>query len=376
MFSRRIPWELEPNDYSLLLERKRASGAPLLDLTESNPTRAGFHYPPEIAAALADPRNLLYEPNPLGVLAAREAVAREMNTAVDRILLTASTSESYSYLFKLLCDPGDSVLVPQPSYPLFEFLATLESVKLVPYWLRYGSRWEIDFDWMESAITERTRAILLVNPNNPTGSFVTQDEVSRLAEICAKHQLALVSDEVFSCYPLESRLPTDWSPVEADSLVFRLDGLSKRAGLPQMKAGWIVLGGPAHARARAMERLELIADTFLSVATPVQNALPKLLDYGAGVRRQISQRTAANLAALRSQATPLPVEGGWTAILPLPEGTEELSFVMERLNQDNVQIQPGFFYDFEAEGYIVLSLLAPEATFLEGLSRLLRAYST
>lgn len=375
MFSRRIPWELEPNDYSLLLERKRASGAPLLDLTESNPTRAGFHYPPEIAAALADSRNLIYEPNPLGLLSAREAVAQEMGAPVDRILLTASTSESYSYLFKLLCDPGDSVLVPQPSYPLFEFLATLESVKLVPYWLRYGSRWEIDLDWLESAITERTRAILLVNPNNPTGSFVTQAEVSRLAEICAKHQLALVSDEVFACYSFDDRKPTDWSAVESSSLVFRLDGLSKRAGLPQMKAGWMILGGPAHARAKAMERLELIADTFLSVSTPVQNALPKLLELGAQVRTQIRHRTTANHSALRRHAKPIPIEGGWTAILPLPHGTEELEFVMERLDRDNVQIQPGFFYDFDTEGYVVLSLLPPEDAFLKGLSRLLRAYS-
>lgn len=375
MFSRRIPWELEPNEYSVLLERKRAAGAHLLDLTESNPTRAGFAYPREIAEALADARNLVYEPSPLGSLAAREAVAREMHVPVDQVMLTASTSESYSYLFKLLCDPGDCVLTPQPSYPLFEFLATLESVQLVPYWLRYGQRWEIDFDWMEQAITERTRAVLLVNPNNPTGSFVTREEVSRLAAICRKHQLALVSDEVFACYPLGMPRRVDWSEVEADSLVFRLDGLSKRAGLPQMKAGWMVVGGPGVARRRAMERLELIADTFLSVGTPVQSALPRLLELGAAVRRQIQDRTARNLGVLKEKAKPLPVEGGWSAILPLPPGTDEHGFVLRILEQENVQLQPGFFYDFEDEGYAVLSLLAQEDVFREGLDRVVRAYS-
>ncbi len=375
MFSRRIPWELEPNEYSQLLERKRSSGARLLDLTESNPTRAGFLYPPEIAEALADPRSLLYEPSPLGTMPAREAVAREMHVPVDRVVITASTSESYSYLFKLLCDPGDNVLTPQPSYPLFEFLATLESVQLVPYWLRYGRRWEIDFDWLESAITERTRAILLVNPNNPTGSFVSREEVSRLAAICRKHQLALVSDEVFTCYPLGMHVPVNWSEVEADSLVFRLDGLSKRAGLPQMKAGWMVIGGPAHARARAMERIELIADTFLSVSTPVQNALPKLLELGAGIRRQIQDRTAANLRTLKENAKPLPVEGGWSAILPLPPHMDEAEFVIRLLEQDNVQLQPGFFYDFETDGHAVLSLLPPETVFQEGVQHIVQAYS-
>lgn len=375
MFSRRIPWELEPNEYSVLLERKRASGARLLDLTESNPTRAGFVYPGEIAEALADARSLVYAPSPLGTAAAREAVAAEMGVAAERVMLTASTSESYSYLFKLLCDPGDSVLTPQPSYPLFEFLATLESVQLVPYWLRYGRRWEIDFDWMEHAITERTRAVLLVNPNNPTGSFVTRQEVSRLAAICRKHQLALVSDEVFACYPFGMPRQVDWREVEADSLVFRLDGLSKRAGLPQMKAGWMVVGGPDVARRRAMERLELIADTFLSVSTPVQNALPRLLKLGAGVRRQIQERTGRNRGALQKKAKPLPVEGGWSAILRLPTGTDELGFVLQLLEQHDVQIQPGFFYDFEDEGYAVLSLLAEEDAFREGLDRVVRAYS-
>jgi len=375
VFSRRIPWELEPNEYSVLLGRKRASGARLLDLTESNPTRAAFVYPDNIAEALADARNLVYAPSPLGSPAAREAVAREMGVALERVMLTASTSESYSYLFKLLCDPGDCVLTPQPSYPLFEFLATLESVHLVPYWLRYGRRWEIDFDSMEHAITDRTRALLLVNPNNPTGSFVTRAEVSRLAAICRKHQLALVSDEVFACYPFGMPRPVDWSEVEADSLVFRLDGLSKRTGLPQMKAGWIVLGGPDTPRRRALERLELIADTFLSVSTPVQNALPRLLELGAGVRRQIQQRTARNLSVLEEKARPLPVEGGWSAILPLPTGTDELQFALQLLEQDNVQIQPGFFYDFEVEGYTVLSLLAEEDVFREGMDRVVRAYS-
>ncbi|MBL8173617.1 MAG: pyridoxal phosphate-dependent aminotransferase [Bryobacterales bacterium] len=375
MFSGRIPWELAPNEYSQLLERKRQSGARLLDLTESNPTRAGLAYPEAIAAALADARSLVYEPSPLGAVAAREAVAREMDAPVDRILLTASTSESYSYLFKLLCDPGDAVLTPQPSYPLFEFLATLESVALIPYRLRYEANWEIDFDWLEHAVTERTRALLLVNPNNPTGSFVRREEVSRLAAVCRKHGLALISDEVFACYPMDKPRPIDWSEVEADSLVFRLDGLSKRAGLPQMKAGWMVVGGPAVARSKAMERLELIADTYLSVSTPVQNALPRLLELGAEVRRKIQERTQRNLRVLKEKAKPLPIEGGWSAILPLGAGTDELGFVLSLLERDNVQVQPGFFYDFEEEGYAVVSLLPPEDVFAEGVDLAIGAYS-
>jgi len=375
VFSRRIPWELEPNEYAQLMERKRASGARILDLTESNPTRAGIAYPEQIVAALASARSLVYEPSPFGTLPAREAVAREMGVAVDRVMITASTSESYSYLFKLLCNPGDQVLTPQPSYPLFEFLATLESVELAPYWLRYGARWEIDFDSMEASITGRTRAVLLVNPNNPTGSFLRQNEVSRLAAICRTHGLVVVSDEVFACYPMGDTHPVDWSEVEADSLVFRLDGLSKRAGLPQMKAGWMVVGGPQPVRRRAMERLELIADTFLSVGTPVQHALPQLLECGRNVREQIQARTRKNLTILKEKAKPLPVEGGWSVILPLPPDTDEFGFVLQLLEEHDVQIQPGFFYDFETEGYTVLSLLTPEDVFREGLDHMIRTYS-
>lgn len=375
MFSRRIPWELEPNEYAQLLERKRAAGVRLIDLTESNPTRAGFQYPQGIAEALAEARVLTYEPAPLGLPQARDAAAREMNVPANRVMITASTSESYSYLFKLLCDPGDRVLTPRPSYPLFEFLATLESVELGHYWLRFRERWEIDFESLEGAVTDRTRAVLLVNPNNPTGSFVRQVEVGRLAEFCRRYRLALVIDEVFACYSLGEQRPVDWSEVEADSLVFRLDGLSKRAGLPQMKAGWMVVGGPEAARRQAMERLELIADTFLSVGTPVQHALRRLLELGASVRDQIRERTANNWRFLKEKAKPLETEGGWSAILPLAPAVDELGFVLQLLNDADVQIQPGFFYDFADEGYAVLSLLTPEADFREGVERVLQAYS-
>jgi alanine-synthesizing transaminase len=375
VFSRRIPWSLETNEYSRLLEAKRQSGVRILDLTESNPTRAQIDYPEGLLQALSDERGLRYQPLPAGMVQAREAVAALEGVPVERVLLTASTSESYSYLFKLLCDPGDRVLVPRPSYPLFEFLATLESVEVAQYSLRFDSGWSIDFESVRALVTPRTRAILLVNPNNPTGSFVKPEEVEELARLCAERDLALVSDEVFSCYPLDtSSAPASWNEVERHSLVFRLNGLSKMAGLPQMKLGWIIVGGPESLRHEAFERLELIADTFLSAGTPVQHALPALFEAGASVREQIQQRTARNLEWLRSVADPLPVEGGWCAILHLPETHDEYEFVLALLEEDGVLVQPGFFYDFEAEGYLVLSLLTPEADFREGVSLILKRF--
>lgn len=371
MFSRRIAWSLEPNENSLLLQARRASSARILDLTESNPTRAGLHYPPEILNAFCDPRSLYYEPAPWGLDTARQAVAREHRVDVDRVMITAGTSESYGYLFKLLCNPGDRVLTPRPSYPLFEFLAKLESVDVAQYSLRYDGAWHIDFASLEGQITPRTRAILLVNPNNPTGSYVTPREIEQLARICATHKLSLVSDEVFFGYPFGAMPHCDWSPVAEHSLVFQLNGLSKMAGLPQMKAGWILLDGPAALRAEASERLELIADTFLSVSTPVQHALPALLRHGTVVREQIQQRTRENLAWLASVAYPLNAQGGWYAILRLPPGVDEQQLALGLLRDHGVLVQPGFFYDFEDDGYVVLSLLTKPGEFREGVESLL-----
>jgi alanine-synthesizing transaminase len=369
VFSSRLDWNLQTNRLSALRKTKQR----VLDLTESNPTRAGLEYPrEEILAALADARALRYDPEPRGLLSAREAVASYYgNVPASRILLTASTSEAYAYLFKLLCDPGDEILSPRPSYPLFEFLAGLESVRVVQYPLRYDGVWHIDFDSLERAITPRTRAIVVVNPNNPTGSFLKREEWSRLQKL----GIPILSDEVFSDYafaPDDSRIRTLTETAEA--LTFSMSGLSKIAALPQMKLGWIVASGPGHEA--ALERLELIADTYLSVATPVQLALPRLLDASAAVRKQIVERTSANLSQLNrltsaSAAQPLRVEGGWYAVLQVPRTRSEEEWAISLLDRCNVLVQPGFYFDFESEAFLVVSLLTPTDVFEEGIHRIL-----
>jgi alanine-synthesizing transaminase len=358
VFSSRLDWSLELNKLSALLKTKHH----VLDLTESNPTRAGFEYPAEeILAALSDARALRYEPDPRGLLSAREAVAAYYgDVPASSILLTASTSEAYAYLFKLLCDPGDEILSPRPSYPLFEFLAGLESVRVVQYPLRYDGAWHIDFDFLARAITPRTRAIVVVNPNNPTGSFLKREEWSRLEQF----GIPILSDEVFSDYAFSSA-PRPPSP---SVLRFSMSGLSKIAALPQMKLGWIVAAGPGHEAALA--RLELIADTYLSVATPVQIALPRLFHASAGVRAQIITRTRANLALLKSVTQPLHLEGGWYAILQVPRTRSEEDWALDLLARRDVLVQPGFYYDFESEAFLVISLLPPPEVFAEALHRL------
>jgi len=298
---------MDSNALTRLLQQKRASDTPILDLTESNPTRAGFEYAREaMLEALADSRSLLYEPNPQGLREAREAVSEYYSGAVspDQILLTASTSEAYAYLFKLLCDPGAEVLVPRPSYPLFSFLADLESVKTVHYRLEYDHGWFIDLSHLRSRITPRTRAIVVVNPNNPTGSFIKRHELEQLTEICLSHGLPLISDEVFNDYSLRTDAErVSCLAAHASVLTFSLSGLSKVAGLPQMKLGWIAANGPAHAE--ALQRLELIADTYLSVSAPVQNAAARLLETRKNIQSQISNRTLANFVALSNRALDL-----------------------------------------------------------------------
>jgi hypothetical protein len=383
VFSARLHWDLRPNPLSELLKARRDAGAPILDLTESNPTSAGLRHPAEqILSALADSRSLRYEPTPAGLLAARQAVADRYYAPLgetvepSRILLTASTSEAYAYLIKLLTEPGDELLVPRPSYPLFEFLATLESVRIAQYPLIYHEGWSIDMDALAGAVTERTRAIVLVNPNNPTGSFVKRRELDRLVELCQERSLAIISDEVFSDYafaPDPERVPRLTSTAEV--LTFSLSGLSKVAGLPQMKLGWIVAGGPPSARAAALERLELIADTYLSVATPVQHALPSLLEAGESIREQIRRRTKQNLdtllaATANSAYRTLEVEGGWYATIQVPRIRTEEEWALHLLGGCNVLVQPGYFYDFDQDGLLVLSLLTPEETLSEGLRRI------
>lgn len=385
MFSTRFNWQLATNRLALLIEEKKRAAAPLLDLTESNPTRVGFAYPAdEILSALAQPPALRYEPQPRGLLVARGAVSdyyrvRGGAVAPDQLHLTASTSEAYAYLFKLLADQGQNVLLPQPSYPLLELLAALEGVELRPYELHYvhPRGWAIDFDALEKAITTGTRAIILVNPNNPTGSFVKRGELERLNEICARHELALIVDEVFGDYAFGADPERAASLVEnTAALTFVLSGFSKILALPQMKLGWIVTNGPARWRDAALERLDLIADTFLSVGAPVQHAAPAWLGWRAGLQRQILDRVRGNYAWLGAQVKDSPcrllaVEGGWYATLEAPRHCSEEEWVLRLLAQDNVLAHPGYFFDFPREAFLVLSLLPPPEIFREAVGRLL-----
>jgi alanine-synthesizing transaminase len=381
VFSSRLEWNAHPNPLSTLLSEKRAEGAAILDLTESNPTRAALDYPREaLLSALADPRALSYDPDPRGLLSAREAVSqyyaqRRVEVPASSILLTASTSEAYSYLFKLLTNPGDEILVPRPSYPLFDYLAAMECVAVRQYPLRYDGLWHLAFPALADAITTRTRAIVVVTPNNPTGSYLKRTEWEHLQAL----GLTILSDEVFSDFafsPDPEYIPT--LAGQNSVLTFSMSGLSKIAGLPQMKLGWIVASGPDHPA--ALDGLEWIVDTYLSVSTPVQLALPRLLTATRPVQEQIRAQTRSNLEHLRenllSSASPcrcLTVEGGWYAVLEVPRIRTEEEWVLQLLAEKDVLVQPGFFYDFEAEAFLVLSLLTPPALFAEGLRRILES---
>lgn len=385
MFSSRVQAELAPNRLALALERVRAEGRPFIDLTESNPTRAGFDYPADLLRPLGDPRGLAYSPQAFGVVEARRAIAREyagrgLLVNPDHIVLTASTSEAYSLLFRVLCDPGDEVLVPRPSYPLFEHLSRFDAVATRPYDLEYHGAWSVDVDSVGRALSARTRAVLVVTPNNPTGSFLKSGELDAVAALCAGRDAALIADEVFADYELVAGASASSGRVLAqpDILAFSLGGLSKSIGLPQVKLGWIGVGGPPASVERALARLELACDTYLSVSTPVQLAAGELLEHGAAVRRQIQARVAANYRALimRGAATPtcetLNADGGWSAIVRVPSLCPEEELVLNLLEQAGVLAHPGYFFDFPRESYLVVSLLPPENVFGEGVSRLLR----
>ncbi|MFA5026642.1 MAG: pyridoxal phosphate-dependent aminotransferase [Candidatus Methylomirabilota bacterium] len=383
MFASRIPFTSEPNALGRLLRRLEAAGAPIVDLTVSNPTRVGLDYPADLLAPLADPRAREYEPAPLGLSAARQAVAadyRRRGVPLDpgRVALTASTSEAYSLLFKLLCDPGDRVLVPVPSYPLFDYLTRLEGVEADAYALRYDGAWEIDLAGIRAALTDRTRAVLVVSPNNPTGSIVTRRELEGLSALCAEHALALIGDEVFADYPLLPRAEGVSSVLlQERALAFSLGGLSKSAGLPQLKLGWIGLGGPDPLVGRALEGLEFLCDSYLSVSTPIQLAAPNLLLRAGELRRQIAGRTRANLARLEAALAGYPAcrllrpEAGWCAVLQVPALRSEERMTLDLLEQDRLLVHPGYFFDFPREAFLVLSLLVPEAIFAEAVPRML-----
>lgn len=384
MFAQRTQWDLATNALTQALQRRLSSGAGLLDLTQSNPTRCGLTYPAEtILSAFADPDCLIYDPQPLGLPKARQAVCdhyaslpHPAELSADQMLLTTSTSEGYSFLFRLLCNPGDRVLVPRPSYPLFEFLAGIQDVELAPYSLVYDHGWQIDFHSLEQAVDHRTRAVLLVHPNNPTGSYVSPEEREKLNQICRRHQLALIADEVFLEYYWEDK-PVESFAGNNQALTFTLSGLSKSAGLPQMKLAWMVVTGPERQRKEAMQRLEVISDTYLSVSGPQQHALAALLQSREAFQAQLRQRLLNNLRELdsalsaQSSCNRLLSQGGWYAVLRVPVlGTDD-EIAVGLLEKSSVLVHPGHFFDFEEEGYIILSLMTEEPIFREGVRRIL-----
>jgi alanine-synthesizing transaminase len=387
MTSSRLPASLTPNALSLAVDAKRRRGAALTDLTESNPTRVGLSYPGDLLAPLASADGLDYDPQPLGLWPARAAVAADFRRrgivlSADRVALTASTSEAYGLLFKLLCDAGDVVLVPRPSYPLFEHLTRLESVTAAPYDLEYHGSWRIDLDSVRRAAGPRVRAVLIVSPNNPTGSFLHRDDWSALSALAAANGWAIIGDEVFADYPVEPAPHATHVLADSDVLALSLGGLSKSAGLPQVKLGWIGFGGPVARVDEAMAAYEIVADTYLSVSTPVQVAAPLLIENGAAIRAQILERLQENLAALRRQAAAypaidvLPVEGGWSAVLQVPATRSEEALALELLDQDDVLVHPGYFFDFAKEAFVVVSLLVEPGRFAAAVARVLARASS
>jgi len=389
MFSRRTNWQLSPNALTRAITEARASGQKISDLTVSNPTEAGIRPDPEIVlSALANPEAMHYDPQPRGLLAARQAVCRyyrESHEVFDldpeHLVLTTSTSEAYSYVFRLLCNPEDEILVPKPSYPLFEFLADLADIKLVPYPLLYDHGWQIDLDSLYKAATERSRAVILVHPNNPTGSYVSAPETSALNIFCRDYGLALIVDEVFLDYAhddySQERAPRSSFVGNADALTFTLSGVSKISALPQMKLAWVATTGPEEIVAKAGARLEIIADTYLSLNAPVQLAAEVLLDQRKQVQPILLDRVRTNLAELDRQlaghtaCTRLQVEGGWYGVLRVPVRGSDEDLAIRALREASVSVHPGHFYDFANEGHLVLSLITEPGRFRKGVSRLL-----
>ncbi len=384
MFANRTGWNTTPNRLSRLLQERRRGGRAVMDLTVSNPTACKFVFQKEaILSALSHTSALRYDPNPRGLAEAREAIqeyyaSQGILVSPEKLLLTTGTSEAYSHLFRLLANPGDEVLSPVPSYPLFDFLADVNDVQLKPYPLRYESGWRIDFAALQSAITPRTRAILVVTPNNPTGSVLHRDELATLIKLAREHKLALIADEVFSDYLWQTRQEHAGSLAsEEGCLTFTLNGLSKVAALPQMKLGWIAANGPAAQREEALARLEVIADTYLSVGTPVQAAARVLLQTRASMQQQILARIRTNLDVLDEQlrqgspCSRLCTEGGWYAVLRVPSTKTDEEWALELLETEGVYVHPGHFFDFPSDGYLVVSLITPEEDFALGARRIL-----
>jgi alanine-synthesizing transaminase len=382
MFSRRTDWKLSPNRFTQAQRELQATGREVLDLTISNPTRAELHYDAEtILRSLVNPRAIDYDPQPKGLRSAREAVAgyygkQHNDIDPESIVLTTSTSEGYSYVFRLLCNVEDEILVPKPSYPLFEFLADLQDVKLVPYPLLYDHGWQIDFPSLYKAVNHRTRAVVVVHPNNPTGSFVADKERSALNQFCREYNLALVADEVFLDYAHDGASRATFAD-NRETLTFTLSGLSKISGLPQMKLAWIVTGGTDEQVSAALARLEVIADTYLSMNVPIQLAAPVLLEQRHSVQPLVLDRVRANLGELNrglaKQKTchRLDVEGGWYAVLRVPITQSDEDLAIEILRKRSVLVHPGHFYDFPNDGYLIVSLITPLQNFRKGIAKVL-----
>ncbi len=385
MFAKRTNWNLAPNRLSEALAAHRAAGKPLLDLTVSNPTECGFEYDRSaILKSLSNPAALSYEPNPRGLESARRAVAayyadRKEDVSAEDIFLTTSTSEAYSYVFRMLCDPGDELLIPSPSYPLFDFLAEIQDVRLARYSLIYDHGWQIDFHALGQGITPRTRGIIVVHPNNPTGHFAKHAEIAKLNSICSARELAIIADEVFLDFPLDENRPASFA-ANHGAPTFTLSGLSKICGLPQMKAAWLIAGGPQQWKSEAHGRLEVIADTYLSVNAPVQLAIPRFLEQRHAFLKQVISRVRRNLAELdrqlaeQSACSRLALEGGWCAVLRVPATRSDEDLAIELVTAQGVSAHPGHFYEFPAHGYLVVSLITPERTFAEGTRRLLSSF--
>jgi len=382
MFSRRVPDDRAPTRLARAIADARRRG-PVLDLTLSNPTRAGLAYPSDILRPLSDAAALTYRPEPFGLRQAREAVAatyarRGVPIDADRIVLTASTSEAYSLLFKLLCEPGrSSVLTPVPSYPLFDHLTRLDGVEPKRYALEYHGVWGIAAGELDRAWSADTRAILGVSPNNPTGSILREPDAAELVSQCAKRDAALILDEVFVDYPLARRIEEAPSFASRRCLTFRLGGLSKSAGLPHVKLGWIAIDGPQTLVEEALDRLELICDTYLSVGTPVQVAARALIERGREIRDLIVERTCGNYRTLESRVANgsgvslLHADGGWSAVLRVPATASEEQLALELIERDGVVVHPGYFFDFAHEAFIVVSLLPEPSTFQTGIDLVL-----
>jgi aspartate/methionine/tyrosine aminotransferase len=378
MFSRRTEWKLDANRFTEAHYRLREAGGEILDLSVSNPTRAGLLYDSEtILGALNAPASMDYDPQPKGLLSAREAVAgyyREQGATVDpeSIILTTSTSEAYSYVFRLLCNPDDEILVPKPSYPLFEFLADLQDVKLVPYPLLYDHGWQIDFPSLYKTVNHRTRAVVLVHCNNPTGSYVSNQERAAVNNFCEEFNLAVIVDEVFLDYCHDGS-PRPSFATNGDVLTFTLSGVSKISGLPQMKLAWVVTSGPKRVVDEAMGRIEVIADTYLSMNAPIELAAPVLLDQRRSIQPLLLHRLRSNLEELDRQLAKqktcarLQVEGGWYTVLRVPVTQSDEDLAIALLEKQRVLVHPGHFYDFESDGYLVVSLITPPDKFRAGM---------